>query len=540
MSSDDLFDDNTGPALSGNLSPPSLGSTPIDYSGVVGNAAIVNEITSPEASEGSTTGYKCSECGKVLKTRSGMTRHLMLHKLNHYNARKPLEDFVLSSLPDIYKEVINVIEQEPAICLMGSQKKEFVAGLTANTNSPEVSELVETISRPIIELVLVRSKVMPSSQYEEALRKVNVLLTDSVFCESVKRKLISCVSNELRDTPESVLRRLVWRITTQFLFKIQGKVFYLMKERHLTAHDHFTLQEEGEIQVFKEHIEKILRAVFKFGFSSNNPTWILRCKCMRERFIYSHDSLSNDEFLNSRLWKEKSVSLSDPAFKLFLGIEEIIQSLQNTGCACNSDIVFDSLIHVENLVLLNNMRVLSSGILSEDLALSFLQDLIKNLVSLSGKLDANRKLLKVSKKQKPSTVSLRTNLKRNPAGPVEDNPDDPYPASSSSGSKGTRTTPVEGLSEKQPETSRVRKSKPKSPSAALSSMLVAGPSGVAQPTQLRSRSYPSTSQDSSTQSRKQPSRSSSKHSQDSATESRKQPTRSSSRQRSLRSKNSEK
>ncbi|KAK3922093.1 Zinc finger protein 841, partial [Frankliniella fusca] len=138
--------DNTGPALSGNLSPPSLGSTPTDYSGVVGNAAIVNEITSPEASEGSTTGYKCSECGKVLKTRSGMTRHLMRHKLNNYNARKPLEDFVLSSLPEIYKEVINVIEQEPAICLMGSQKKEFVAGLTANTNSPEVSELVETIS----------------------------------------------------------------------------------------------------------------------------------------------------------------------------------------------------------------------------------------------------------------------------------------------------------------------------------------------------------------------------------------------------------
>ena len=184
----------------------------------------------------------------------------------------------------VFKKVLDEILEEPTVASMGVHKKDFVAGLIFNVNSAEVSVLVETISRPIIDSVLLRNKVMPSAQYEEALRKVNLLLSNSAFCEDVKCKLALCVPEELRNKPDSVMRRLVWRMTTKFLIKIQEAVFRQMKEKHLAAYDRYTMQER-EMEVFKQHIGKLLRAVYKFGLTSKNPTWYLRCQRMRELFV---------------------------------------------------------------------------------------------------------------------------------------------------------------------------------------------------------------------------------------------------------------
>ena len=78
MSSDDLFEENVAPTLSQHPTPLSLGSTPIECSGVVGAAAASVDLSNVNAAG----GHVCPECTKVLKTKSGFTRHLVLHKLN--------------------------------------------------------------------------------------------------------------------------------------------------------------------------------------------------------------------------------------------------------------------------------------------------------------------------------------------------------------------------------------------------------------------------------------------------------------------------
>lgn len=78
MSSDDLFED-----LSGNLdinpSPASLTSTPLECSGVTGEG---HQGTAAQGSSVSSGGNCCPVCSKILKTKSGFTRHMTAHKLN--------------------------------------------------------------------------------------------------------------------------------------------------------------------------------------------------------------------------------------------------------------------------------------------------------------------------------------------------------------------------------------------------------------------------------------------------------------------------
>lgn len=466
MSSEDLFADS----LPSNLSPGSLGSTPIDASGVVGTAAPADTAdTSAAAGQG---GQTCPECRKFLKTRSGFTRHMFLHKINDYNSRKPLEEDIESFLFDFFKEILTEISKEPAVGIMGAQKRECVAALS-QASSTDVSLLLEAVSKPLMECVLLRTKIMPSAQYEEALKNVNKLLANPVFCEDVKSKLILCAPEVLSGKSDNVLQRLVWRITTKLMNAIQERVFRYMRAKHLAAYESYTMKED-EMETFKNHIGNILRAVYKFGLKTQNSIWALRVKCLQERFIESSKAMNSDLFLNSNLWEENIISVSSAAFSFFLGVERIIQSQLDSESACTAKFVFDSLTNVENLILLDHVRELTRGILSEDLAMDFTHDLLKSVTELSGKLDAKRKLDKVKQKQKASQVSLRTNLKRNPVAGIgqlkatEDDPDDPSAASPSS-------RPVAHHPKDSASTSRRKVAQPKKTAASTSNPAASQP-----------------------------------------------------------------
>lgn len=184
--------------------------------------------------------------------------------------------------------------------------------------------------------------------------------------------------------------------------------------------------------------------------------------------------MNSDLFLNSNLWEENIISVSSAAFSFFLGVERIIQSQLDSESACTAKFVFDSLTNVENLILLDHVRELTRGILSEDLAMDFTHDLLKSVTELSGKLDAKRKLDKVKQKQKASQVSLRTNLKRNPVAGIgqlkatEDDPDDPSAASPSS-------RPVAHHPKDSASTSRRKVAQPKKTAASTSNPAASQP-----------------------------------------------------------------
>lgn len=126
MSDDDIFADLDGDAVV-DPSPNSMGSTPLDFSGVVGQPTIASVVASSSASHSS--GYLCPHCDKIIQTKSGFTRHVTLHRLNDYNSRKPMEEEIKSELNSMFELILIEISAEPAIGEMGRAKKKFVAEL---------------------------------------------------------------------------------------------------------------------------------------------------------------------------------------------------------------------------------------------------------------------------------------------------------------------------------------------------------------------------------------------------------------------------
>lgn len=331
---------------------------------------------------------------------------------------------------------------EPAFGVLGAQKQQLVQSLS---RTPCDSSLfVKEISKPLFDILLVKKKVMPSAQYEESLKKLSKLLADQEFCECLKSKLLLCLPEDQRNVPDVPVKRLVWRIVSKLLFKMHELIFRTMKKNHRTALEKFVMS-ESDRDAFKKQVEKILRTVYRFGIDKKNSVWALRCQCLRDRFVDAPRKVTSEQFLNQMSWRENSISLNTSCLTIFMGVERIIQDLLDSSSPCTSDVVFISLSNPENLFLLSEMRLLSQGIMSEEVAIMFLQELVKSLTAVSGRTEARRSLEKHSQKQKTSTVSLRTNLKRDPKKraplPPTEAPHPPSSKSKPSTSKKRRSPP---------------------------------------------------------------------------------------------------
>ncbi|KAK3910021.1 Microtubule-associated protein VP7 [Frankliniella fusca] len=402
--SDDMFDDLLGEQAIDNPSSNSDG-TPLEFSGVDGpthqppHRGVQDVVKTAE-------GFVCPICSKTLKTKSTFTRHYFLHTINDYNARKPFEDEIKTELMSIFSGVLDDIRKEPAVGVMDHEKISFVQALIPAIQTPKCVEVVHELSKPLIDSVLTRTKVVPSGQLEQALQKVQHILSDPSFVQNIWGKLLLCVPDEENRPSKEVGHRLVWRICTAMLNRFQEIVFQKMIKHHQTAVSTFTMSEEDKL-AFKDHVGSLLRSIFRVGAKSSNSVWHERCQVLRLRFVCG--DVQHENFDDRNLWKSGSVVLSDACLNLFYGLERLIQS--NKDKACSADFIFNSLTNIENHLILNDMRHLSRGFLSEDSALSFLQDIIKSYCATSCELEARRI---VSQRKNAATVSLRTNLKRNP------------------------------------------------------------------------------------------------------------------------------
>lgn len=305
-----------------------------------------------------------------------------------------------------FSSVLDEISAEPAVGVMGQEKRSFVEALTPAVQSPKCVEVAHDLSKPLIDLILTRIKVVPSAQFEQALQKLQHILAERSFVQDMWGKLLLCVPEEKGNISKEVGHRLVWRICTAMLNKIQEIVFKTMIKHHQTAVSTFTMSEEDQL-AFKDHVGFVLRSMYRLGAKSSNSVWHVRCQVLRLRFVCG--DVDHENFDNKNLWQSGSVVLSDVCLNLFLGLERLIQS--NKDKTCSADYIFNSLKNIENHLILNDMRQLSRGFLSENSALTFLQDIVKSYCATSCELEARRI---VSQRKNAATVSLRTNLKRNP------------------------------------------------------------------------------------------------------------------------------
>ncbi len=300
---------------------------------------------------------------------------------------------------------------------MGALKQKFVTEVDLSSNT--ATDLIEDITSVTIDIVLTKNKVMPSVHLEEALLKLNHLLCNGTFCDSIKSKLTHLFNLssefEVPKVVDMVYQRLIWRICSKMMYKLQEQVFFLMKRNHQAAHKEYKMS-DGEVIIFRKHIGTLLRSVYSMGCRSKNNVWQLRCRTLRERFVESVSTLTNEMFLDVKLWVSGDIVLSETALSMFLGIEKIMQSLQDKGLPCLASNIFDDLTNAENLILLEKLRTLSRGILAEDLALDFINDLVQCYSVVSGRLHAKLKVQQISGKE-INIATTRENLKRNPTNP---------------------------------------------------------------------------------------------------------------------------
>ena len=92
--------------------------------------------------------------------------------LSDYNARKPFEDNILSQIINLFTSTINEISAEPAVGVMGKEKRLFIEALSTSVQDAKCGDFVHELSKPLIDLVLSKKKVAPSAQFEEALKKL--------------------------------------------------------------------------------------------------------------------------------------------------------------------------------------------------------------------------------------------------------------------------------------------------------------------------------------------------------------------------------
>lgn len=300
---------------------------------------------------------------------------------------------------------------------------------------------------------------MPSAQYENAVSAVNMLLSDVEFYKTIREKLVHCVAPEVFS--HQLLNRMIWRIASKLMEKIQERIFHQMKVKHLAVHESFSMN-ECDKEAFRQHICRILRCTFRFGIKSSNHVWKLRCDSLRTKFVVAPEEVKSEEFVDSKLWTEDSsgICLAPATFSLFLGLERVMQKMHDTGVPTTEDNVLNTLSHPDNIIIFDEMRFLTQGILSEDAAINFLKDLIKTMADLSGKMEAGRKFAKAAKKQPTAAVSLRTNLKRNPTAAAK-----PSQSSSSSNQEKAEGTSKSKKKKKEttstPKTTKKTANKPK-------------------------------------------------------------------------------
>ncbi|KAK3914506.1 ORF4 polyprotein [Frankliniella fusca] len=387
-----------------------LVSSGVSAAGSLGSAQSIDP--SPQLDLGQ--GFKCCVCKKVLKTKKGFLNHTFLHNVADASQKKPNIDFVEPKVAGI----VLMIVREMSVELNVPEEKE---GILKHVQSLEESntELVEfgkEISKPILDGILKKSKLLPTNQYEEVLSSVNKYLCEERNMLQLQLSFSRCLPSLYRES--KYLRNIVFRISFRLTEELELLVLREINSQYksnaaVSIPAQNTFGSETEKRAFKDHILKLMRTYFVKANRINTPVYRSRCECIKRRIFETGDEdfITTEIVLDSQSWLQEKIYLSDRAVEFFLHIQGVIKiSLQDESNDLRQH-VLDKI--VQEVAPLNLWHTLTVNYFSESDSLVFMREVVMMVVDMSVLL-AEKKLKVVANEQKKlQKFSVRENLKRN-------------------------------------------------------------------------------------------------------------------------------
>ncbi|XP_034245728.1 uncharacterized protein LOC117647866 [Thrips palmi] len=353
----------------------------------------------------------CEVCQKPLKTKHGLRRHVMSHKIADANSRRPssvvlqplVEDMVVTTLEEMQLE-------------FGKEKREYIEAILNSRESENWKTFLSEISDPFLEKFSMPTKIFPSNQYGDELKELNRLLNN----REAYAQLLSSFDwlNITVSVPQHVPGMVLFRLCSKLVDKLAQFVFREMKEKKPTCNE-ASVEKMSDIEreAFVIHVRKLLQEYYKRGLKGGSKVWLSRCACIRQKFIESGDSSevpTVDMVLDNQSWEQDKsgnvkLKLSDSCVDFFTKVEEIIESLFKGNESVNCDKVVD--VVLKSIELLDAWFSLTMLFFSEVESLVFMKDVISIVVNLSMKLEVNR--LREENRGRVNKYALRTDLKRN-------------------------------------------------------------------------------------------------------------------------------
>ncbi|KAK3933218.1 Zinc finger protein 646 [Frankliniella fusca] len=359
--------------------------------------------------------YYCEKCPrKSFSTKHGLARHLMNHRMEDANAKRPSAETLKPLVESFVTKGLKEISQEP-----GEEKKKCVLSVlkAVDIESSGWSSVLEIMSAPLLCSLSTPTKVLPSNQYEEQLIFTNEKMNDEVFVRDLLNALKLLVRDE--NFSDKTLKMVLYRVSSKLVNDLCKFVFDEMvvnkEEVELSAVREMT---EVEKDAFVLHTRKLLQEYYKKGLQFGTKLWIARCACIRQCFISStelNEAPTVDAFLNNSSWEEDGsgvvkLKLNETVVSFFLDLERIIEAQIRKQIQVSSDNVMDVVFQTHSM--LDKWYSVTKNYFSEMEALLFLKDIVVVIILFSLKLEAGR-LRDLQAQDRIQKYALRTDLKRN-------------------------------------------------------------------------------------------------------------------------------
>ncbi|KAK3920608.1 Phospholipase A1 member A [Frankliniella fusca] len=423
MSDEDVFDDVVEDAIDEFITPTlrpnedspgvpsgvSSGSGPSTSSPAVQAEPVTGRAQ--RKSTGTVLACSYSGCKKSYKTQKGYDNHVFTHKITEINLRKPNTQDVMEKAEGIIRLILEELVNES----FSSECKKNLIKVALENTGKHVSEwavFVDLVSKPILEILTKRTKLLPRNQYEESLSQLNVLLNDDEVITRIREQFIKFLpeDHELQQVG-FIIFQLCTRLSEEFQMIILRQI--RKNETLVPTSIVSSTRSQVEMKLYADKIGSIIRNYYSRATAiRNNDVWNTRSECLRLRFMVFVDDIPRKEIVKKLLWIEGKISVADSVLECCDGLECVIKNFrENTSEPVIADTVIKSLLENENEIV-NIWHTLTSGYFAELDSLLFMRDFVKIFINLALRLEESR-LQRLVGEQRLQKFATRDNLKRN-------------------------------------------------------------------------------------------------------------------------------
>lgn len=328
------------------------------------------------------------------------------------NLRKPDTTSLIKAADGIVFQIVTETSNEP---FASATKKKYLCEIIERRDllGHDWVALVEALSRPILDILSKKTKLLPRNQYEESLAQLNFLFNQEEYRKSLLDKFMKCLAAE--DIDMDCVWLIIYQLFSRASEEFQALIF---KEMRLTTPsvsslplDPTTTMSDAEKKLFCDKICTVVRNYYSKAISISNEVWQTRCECLRQRFMIFFDDIQKSDIVKKLLWLEGKICIADNVLEFFKGLECVIQKSVVGMRPVLPDAIITSLIQSQH-DLINIWHSITSGYLSEIDSLLFMRDFVKIFVNLSVRLE-EFKLQREEGQQRLQKFATRDNLKRN-------------------------------------------------------------------------------------------------------------------------------